>query len=232
MATPLTVLSGYKPPENRARKREPMLEQQRKLAEPEIRGAFLSVSRRHGESMYQRFQSAKERLERLYDSSIDLVDTHGRGIALVARLEFHTTHRTIDEDLDQLVRTAGFSLTLRSVPMNALPPEERYEQIPGRFIEEQIPLAQGEDAVGGVWLKRRPVYEQKMERLYIITEDKHRSGDIRRAAESAEGLLALASKLRPAIPEDLPEKVADVIPISSARNPRTPEPPLVGAKAS
>ncbi len=235
----LTVLSGYKPPEKKACRREPMLEQQRKLAEPEVRSVFQAISRRHGESLFQRFQAAKERLEKEYDATISLVEPLGGGVSVTARLEFLTTHRTLDENLDQMVRAAGFSLTLRSRPMTELSPDERFEPIPGRFIEEPIELPAEKDGTGGVWLKKRPVLEQKMERLYVITESPYRSADMMNAAQSAESLLGLVSKLRPAnMPEDLPEKEigADVIPITAARSSRAPpvpeQPPLAGTKAS
>ncbi len=238
MSNALTVVSGYKPPQDQVRKREPLLEQQRKLTEPEVRYSFQSLSRRHGETMFQRFQAAKDRLERDYDAFIGLVEPLGGGVAVSARLEFLTTHRTLDENLDQMVRAAGFSLTLRSRPMMELPPDERFEPIPGRFIVEHVELPPDKAGVSGVWLKRTPVYEQKTERLYVITESPYRSADPIRAAESAESLLALVSKLRPAnMPEDLPQKGAEVIPITSARASRAPppepaSPPLVSTRAS
>ncbi len=240
MSNALTVVSGYKPPQDKVRKREPLLEQQRKLTESEVRYSLQSLSRRHGETMFQRFQSAKERLEKDYDAFIGLVEPIGGGVAVSARLEFLTTHRTLDENLEQLVRAAGFSLTLRIRPVNELPPSERFEPIPGRFIVEQVELPPDKHGVSGVWLKKRQVYEQKTERTYVISESPYRTADPIRAAESAESLLALVSKLRPAnMPEDLPhEKGADVIPISSARSARPPAiaepgpPPLLGTKAS
>ena len=230
MEKSLSALSGYKPVE-KSFKRDPLPEGPMKLSEEEAHSALLSTSRKSGEVAFQRFHEAREMLASLYDGEISLVRRPHEGIRLAARLEFLTTHRTIDENLDQMVRAAGFSLALSIRPPIGLSASERYEQIPGRFIEEELQLASS-----GVLLRRTPVYEQRMERRYIITENPHVSGGLRRAAESAESLLRLAGRLRPAnLPEDM--RLADVVPIDSARCSRAPppgpsNPSLSGAKAS
>ncbi len=239
MEKPLRVQSGYKPPERKAfGKPEPMLEEgARRLSEQETISAFHTASRKRGELMFQRFQEAGEMLAALYGADIFLAQKPGQGVRLAARLEFPTSHRTLEEDLDQLVRSAGFLLKLRINPINGLPAREAYEAIPGRFIEETMSLPEQ----GGVWLRREPVMAPRTDRRYVITENPHLSSDIRQAADRAEGLLVLAGRLMPAkLPEEpKAEKRAEVIPIESARTSRAPqksaeEPagPLVGTKAS
>ena len=134
MEKPLRVQSGYKAAERKGfGKPEPLLEEgARKLSEQEAASAFHAASRKSGEVMLQRFQEAREMLASLYDADICLVQKPGQGIRLAARLEFHTSHRTIEEDLDQLVRSAGFLLRLRITPIPGLPAREAYEEIPGR----------------------------------------------------------------------------------------------------
>lgn len=235
----LRARSGYKPPERKGFvKPEPMLEEGvLRLSDPETVSAFHSASRKSGEVMYHRFQEAREMLSSLYDAEIGLVRRPGEGIRLAARLEFPTSHRTLDEDLDQLVRSAGFLLRLRITPMPGLPSRDAYEAIPGRFIEETLALP----GQGGVWLRKEPVMAPRTERRYVIAENPHLCSDIRRAADRAEGLLVLASRLMPArLPEEPPaEKKADVVPITSARSSRAPPPveegplpPAVGMRAS
>lgn|SRR5512143_332885 len=243
MEKPLRVQSGYKPTERKSfRKPEPMLEEAaRRLSEQEAIGVFHSASRKSGEVMYQRFQEAKDMLASLYDAEISLVKRPNEGIRLMARLEFPTSHRTLDEDLDQLVRSAGFLLSLRIMPVQGLPMRDAYEAIPGRFIEETMHLPAGDGGPGGVWMRKEPVMVPRTDRRYVITENPYMCSDLRHAADRAEGLLVLASRLMPAsLPEEPPaEKRADVVPITSARSSRAPprasdEPPapLVGARAS
>ncbi len=239
MEKPLRVQSGYKPPERKGfGKPEPMLEENaRRLSDQETISAFHTASRKRGEVMFQRFQEAREMLATLYGADICLAQRPGQGIRLAARLEFPTSHRTMEEDLDQLVRSAGFLLKLRITPITGLPMRDAYEAIPGRFIEETKSLPEQ----GGVWLRREPVMAPRTDRRYVITENPHLSSDIRQAADRAEGLLVLASRLMPAeMPkEPKAEKRAEVIPIESARTSRAPQKPaeepagpLVGTKAS
>jgi hypothetical protein len=241
MEKTLGALSGFKPPQKKGfRKGEPMLEQgARMLSEEEARWAFHSVSRRNGEALFQRFQEAKEMLSALYDGHLNLVRTQHCGTRFAARLEFLTSHRSLDEDLDSVVRSAGFSLTLSTMPISGLPERDGYEAIPGRFIEQTLELPPGTGGTSGLWLRREPVRVPRTERRYVITESVHLSSDLRKAADLAQAILALAGRLRPANAPEEPqiENKAEVIPISSARSSRKlesdePPTPLAGAKAS
>jgi hypothetical protein len=196
--------------------REPLAEIVKSVKEPALQYVFNCISRKRGTELHYRFQNAKEQLERDFGAMIDIVQAPSGGLRVAAKFEFLTTDRTIDENLDMLVRLAGFFLTLRSRPMMELPPDQRYEQT-GRFIETCLALAT--NGMSGTWIKRDPVYELRMERVYVIQERDYASAELHKAAGSAEALYSLLdSKLKlPKVHQDLP---SNVVPISSRSPPK------------
>lgn len=204
---------GYRPSEFAGR--EPLQELVNR--EPDLSYVFSCISRKRGADLQSRFETAKDRLRTEFGAHICIVQGLG-GLSVAAKYEFLTTDRTIDEHLDHLVMTAGFSLVLRSRPMLELPYDERFEKT-GRFVEYPLPLAPGKNGMGGIWCRKDPVYELRMERVYVITERQYASAELHRAAESAEALYSiLRTKLKlPPLHQDLPD---NVIPISSRSAPR------------
>jgi hypothetical protein len=195
---------------------EPMHEG-RVLSPDEAKAALLSLSRRNGESLANRFLSARERLESEFGAHIEIVERPCDGRSVSVRFGFMTLDRTLDADKADMAFMAGFMLFLRSRPMLELPPEERYEPS-GRHITREILLPPGHDGVAGVWMKEDPVYELRMERCYVLTERRYASADLARAAQSAEALLELIESrlMIPKMHQDLPD---NVVPISQ-RPPR------------
>ncbi|HSB47570.1 MAG TPA: hypothetical protein VLD37_06155 [Candidatus Bilamarchaeum sp.] len=191
---------------------------------PSLPFVFDLVSRRRGSELMNRFCEAREKLERDFGAKIEVVETPSGGLAVAARYAFLTTDRTIDADLDYAVASAGFRLTLRSMPVTEGTFEERYE----RFERTESPVTgliltptgkkdkKGEpvyDEVALTSTKTYVGYEQKYLRVYMISEREYASAELGKAAQSAERLLALLSKIRPACTEDLPD---NVVPISRA----------------
>jgi hypothetical protein len=193
-------------------KREPLSEARRVLSANEARSIVSSLSRRRGEALAYRFLGARERLMNDFGAALDIVERPAGGLAVSARYEFQTLDRLLDTDKEDLVRMAGFSLTLSIRPMLELPLSERYEKT-GRFIETALDLAPGPDGTTGVWHRRTPVYEMRTERHYTISERPYASAELSRAVRSAEAfyeLLDLRLKM-PKIAQDVPD---NVVPIS------------------
>lgn len=220
---------GYRPSdEKRFAGRAPLHDLVTAVNERSLDGVFGLISRKRGHELYHRFACARDQLRRDFKAAIDVVEKPEGGLAVAANYEFLTTDRTIDENLEFAVRQAGFRLTLRSMPVTEGTPEERYEKIE-RTVSPVTGLMltptgkkdkKGDpeyDEVALTSTKTYVCYEQKVVRTYIISEMQYASAEFPKAAESAESLLALLSKVRPAgLAEDLP---ANVVPISS-RAPR------------
>ncbi|MFN7991615.1 MAG: hypothetical protein U0R44_05645 [Candidatus Micrarchaeia archaeon] len=239
MRSMLTQMPGASPPRDKGfSRREPLHEGQKALGESDLQNALMSLSRRSGYQIYNRFKSAQESLASLFGASIDVVQSAHSGLKVAARLEFLTTHKSIDTDLDTLVTGLGFRLTLKSYPVLEGPASDRYEEIvrtlPVVLRHEDVATAvkDGRGKTVGMNTTRVPVYghetvvsyEQKMVHIYEITAREHQSADFTKAAESAENLLRLARLLRPqGVREDLPAD-GKVVPISSARISRSPQP--------
>jgi hypothetical protein len=202
---PRQATSG-KAPEPGFKKVGPLADGPRVLAEPEIRQAFSSFFQKNASGMAARFGDARATLREQYGACAEIIETPSGGLKFSARLEFLTTDRSLDMDLNQTVAGRGFALKLHSVPVAEGSFEERYER---RVRHEGLGRAV-------------EFHEQRMLRKYVITESEA-SSHIDRAVRSAEDLLALARMLRPAgISEDLP---ANVVSLETARSSRPPPKP-------
>jgi hypothetical protein len=217
---------GYRTSEKFAG-REPLHEL---IREPDLHYVFNCVSRKRGAGLYHRFSDAQDRLKSEFGASISIVDSPGAGLKVAARFEFITNDKTIDEDLDFAVSRAGFRLTLRSMPILEGTFEERNEKIERTIspvtgcmlIKTNEKNKAGNPKFDHILLTSTQTlvfYEQKMLRVYAISEREYASADVVRAAESAEALYVLLdAKLKlPKLHQDLPD---NVIPISSRSAPR------------
>jgi len=192
-----------KPQKAGFRAAEPLAEGQRALPEAEIRQVFVSFFLRKADDMADRFEDARSKLRELFGASVEILETPSGALRLSARLEFLTEDRTLDPNLSHMVAGRGFQLRLFSVPVVSGSSDERYE------------YRERSDGLG----RKVGYYEQRMLRKYIISESEA-SSKLDRAVQSAEALLELAGRLRPAgLLEDLPTKV---VPIESARASRPP----------
>ena len=219
--------AGVRPTEEkRFAGREPLCELARGNM-PSLHYVFDLVSRKRGAELLYRFSNAQQTLQREFGAQIDVVEKPEGGLAVAARYAFITNDRTIDENLDYLVASAGFRMTLRSMPVAEGTFEERFEKI--ERMESPVtglmlkPTGKkdkkGEPAYEEVALtstKTYVCYRQRELRTYIISEREYASAELERAAQSAERLLALLQKIRPPVAEDLPN---NVVPISSRPRP-------------
>lgn len=208
---PVQALSaGSGPPAaGSKRKAEPLYEGCRVLEDREACSVLRTTSKRFGADVAHRFMNAREKLRRDFGASIDVVEPlSGGALSVAARYEFLTTDKSIDDELAFMAERAGFALTLRSVPLTCLPAEERFERVERSY---PAPVGTTKDEKGRevtlYGLKTFVSFEERMERVYLLAETRYRSAELHRAADSAESFLALLTKLRPRMAEDLPNNV-------------------------
>lgn len=211
--TPL--IAGYRAPDRHFRKAEPLSEGMRALPEDKIREVFAQLYPQRSSELFSKLMKAKDELKRLYDGTIDVAETTHSGLRMVFRLEFGTHHRTLDNDVYELVRGMGFELSLKTHPV----------------IEDGLQLYEKR-----LW--RQPNgetyahYEPLMDHVYCVSEHESTSGDLSKAAKMAEDLLRLAGMLMPAAKAD------NVVSFSTAKAPKPPQDSVIvgdedlGAKAS
>jgi hypothetical protein len=202
----------------------PKLERGFKKVEPSCEGIRLEgdskvleylrmCSPKKAEDDFIRFLSAKDALSRDFGGAIGALERSSGGYVLAARLDFLTTHDSMDGSLQDSIAGAGFELHHRSWPVTSGPQEERYETRV-RSGAYGIPVS---------------YTLQKMIKMYSITEGE-RTRDLAKAGDTAEALLRLVAVLRPAgIPEDLPvatsEGGAKIMDLEAARATRASRPP-------
>lgn len=180
------------------RNASPLPEGLRRLDEREAQETFRMLYQKKPFEMFARFRDAQEKLSSLFGAVVELAEPNSGGIRVAARLEFLTTHRSIDPDLYDQAAGMGFNLTLKSVPILEGSFEERYERLERKQPDGSV----------------SEYFEPRSVRTYLVSE---RNPDISKALAMAEGLLRFAQTLRPpGIAEDLPGNIVD---ISSARPP-------------
>jgi hypothetical protein len=172
-----------------------------RLPEGDIMRVISLFGSRSATRRFERFLKARDEVRETYGAVLELVGAEGKPTKVVTRYEFRTTDKTMDSDLEQLVSAMGFSLSLKSMPRDDLPLNERYERC------ERTEGVLSTNPKTYVW------YEQKAERMYAVQE---RSGtsDVQYVTRTAENFLKLLKMLRPPISEDMPTGVVD---INSAR---------------
>jgi hypothetical protein len=96
------------------RKVEPASEGHRLLPARELRDYLgLSYSDFGAGEAYRRYLSAKDRLRERFGAFVDVAQSP-HGLKAVARLQLHTSDRTMDEELYSFVKGMGFELTLKT----------------------------------------------------------------------------------------------------------------------